>query len=383
MRVAVVGAGLGGVSVAVGLHRAGHEVTLYERGAELREAGTGVVIMPNGARALDALGLGDDLRGQAVRATSGGLRDWRGRALLVADAVQAQRSVGAAHVVSRAGLHRALRAPLPTALLRTGTPVRRLEPHGNEVAVVTEGHRVTRADAVIVADGIGSGLRGQLFPDHPGLRQVGRLDLRGVLPTPAGLDVSELLASIMVDRRTGAVFGLFPLGESDLYWFTDSALAGPPPAAQEARRQVLSLMADWHPAVPALIEATPPTDVHVDAIARLAEPLPSFAVGRVALLGDAAHAMTPDLGQGASQAFEDAAALTRHLADARPVDVPDRLRRYDAERRPRTSRLMAAASRQSRMTSRTGGAAWLRDALLRAVPPQLATRLLAATWRAQ
>jgi 2-polyprenyl-6-methoxyphenol hydroxylase-like FAD-dependent oxidoreductase len=383
MRIAVVGAGLGGVSVAVGLHRAGHEVTLYERGAELREAGTGVVLMPNGVRALDSLGLGDYVRGQAIRAASGGLRDWRGRPLLVADTVQAQRTVGTAHVVSRAELHRALRAPLPTELVRTATPVQRLKPDQTGVVVVSDGQPVTTADAVIVADGIGSSLRGRLFPGHPGVRQVGRLDLRGMLPTPAGLDVTELLASIMIDRRTGSMFGLFPLGDSDLYWFTDSALAGAPPAAHEARQQLLDLVADWHPAVPALIEATQPADVYVDAIARLAKPLPSFAVGRIALLGDAAHAMTPDLGQGASQAFEDAAALTRYLADADPADVPERLLRYDAERRPRTSRLMEAASRQSRLTSQTGGTAWLRDTLLRAIPSRLATRMLAATWHVQ
>jgi 2-polyprenyl-6-methoxyphenol hydroxylase-like FAD-dependent oxidoreductase len=74
MRVVVVGAGLGGVSAAVGLHRRGHEVTLYERGAELREAGTGVVIMPNGVQALDALELGDWVRDQATPAVTGGLR---------------------------------------------------------------------------------------------------------------------------------------------------------------------------------------------------------------------------------------------------------------------------------------------------------------------
>jgi 2-polyprenyl-6-methoxyphenol hydroxylase-like FAD-dependent oxidoreductase len=383
MRIAVVGAGLGGVSVAVGLDRAGHEVTLYERGAELREAGTGVVLMPNGVRALDALGLGGYVRSQAMRAVSGGLRDWRGRPLLVVDTVQARQTVGTAHVVSRTELHRALRAPLPAQLVRTATPVQRLEPDQTGVVVVSDGQPVIRADAVIAADGIGSSLRGQLFPGHPGVRQVGRLDLRGTLPTPAGLDVAELLASIMIDRRTGAMFGLFPLGESDLYWFTDSTLAGAPPAAHEARQQVLALMADWHPAVPALIEATPPAEIYVDAIACLAKPLPSVAVGRVALLGDAAHAMTPDLGQGASQAFEDAAALTRHLADADPADLPERLHRYDAERRPRTSRLMTASSRQSRMTSRTGSTAWLRDTLLRAIPPRLATRLLAATWHAE
>jgi 2-polyprenyl-6-methoxyphenol hydroxylase-like FAD-dependent oxidoreductase len=383
MRVVVAGAGLGGVSAAVGLHRAGHDVTLYERGAELREAGTGVVIMPNGVRALDALGLGDHIRGQVMRAGSGGLRDWRGRPLLVTDAAHAQQTVGAAHVVSRASLHQALRAPLPVESVRTASPVQRLEPDQAEVVVIADDRPVARADAVIVADGIGSGLRAQLFPGHPGVRRAGRLDLRGVLPAPAGLDVTDLLASIMIDRRTGAMFGLFPLGANDLYWFTDSALAGPAPAVHEARRQLLSLMADWHPAVPALIAATPAADIHVDPIARLARPLPSFAVGRIALLGDAAHAMTPDLGQGASQAFEDAAALTRHLTGADPADVPERLRRYDAERRPRTSRLMAQASRQSRMTSQTGGAAWLRDSLLRAIPSRLATRLLATTWRAQ
>ncbi|MER6952102.1 FAD-dependent monooxygenase [Nonomuraea sp. NPDC000554] len=382
MRIVVVGAGLGGVSAAVGLHRQGHEVTLCERGAELREAGTAVVVMPNGVRALDALGLSDHVRGQAMPAVSGGLRDWRGRPLLVTDAAQAQRTVGPSVAVSRAELHRALRAPLPAELVRTATPVQRLEPDHTEVSVISDDRPVARADAVIVADGIGSTLRGRLFPQHPGLRQVGRLDLRGMLPRPAGLDVTELLAGIMVDRRTGAMFGLFPVGESDLYWFTDSALHGTPPGADEARRQVLSLMADWHPAVPALLEATPPADIYVDAIACLAEPLPSFAVGRVALLGDAAHAMTPDLGQGASQAFEDAAAVTRHLADAGPADVAERLRRYDAERRPRTSRLMLASSQQSWLMSRTGGVAWLRDAVLRAVPRRLATRQLASLWRA-
>ncbi|RCG28698.1 FAD-binding protein [Sphaerisporangium album] len=389
MRVVVVGAGLGGVSAAVGLHRQGHEVTLYERGPELREAGTAVVVTPNGVRALDELGLSEYVRGQAMPGvTTGGLRDWRGRPLLVTDAAQARRTVGMVVTVSRADLHRALRAPLPADLVRTATPVRRLEPGHGAVTVIGDDGPLTRADAVIVADGIGSALRGRLFPDHPGLRRTGRIDLRGMLPAPAGLEVAELLGSIMIDRRSGAMFGLFPVGEHDLYWFTDSALHGTldgtphgtPPGAVEARRQVLSLMADWHPAVPALIEATPPTDIYVDAIACLARPLPSFATGRIALLGDAAHAMTPDLGQGTSQAFEDAAAVTRHLAGARPADVEQRLLGYDAERRPRANRLLLAASRQSRLMSRTGGSAWLRDALLRAIPRRLATRQLAARW---
>ncbi|WP_188187794.1 FAD-dependent monooxygenase [Nonomuraea sp. SYSU D8015] len=381
MRVVVVGAGLGGVAAAVGLHRLGHEVTLFERGAELREAGTGIVVMPNGIRALEALGLADGIRGHVMHGTHGGLRDWRGRPLLVTDLVQAQQEVETPAMVDRADLHRALRAPLPASVVRTATPVERLEPDPTGVTVISDGNPIARADAVIAADGIGSRLRDQLFPGHPGLRRTGRLDLRGMLARPAGL-VTDLLVSQLVDRRSGAMFGLFPVGEDRLYWFTDSALRGTPPGADEARRQMLSLMADWHPLVPALIEATPPADIYVDPITRLAEPLPSFAAGRIALLGDAAHAMSPDLGQGASQAFEDAAALTRHLTGAEPADVAQRLLRYDAERRPRANRMMRAAYRQSRLTSQTGVAAWVRDALLRAVPSRLATRQLAALWNA-
>ncbi|MGW4962009.1 FAD-dependent monooxygenase [Nonomuraea sp. NPDC004186] len=382
MRVVVVGAGLGGVVAAVGLHRLGHEVTLFERGSELREAGTGIVVMPNGLRALDAVGLAGDVRGHVMHATLGGLRDWRGRPLLITDLARAQQEVGTAAIIDRAELHRALRAPLPPGLVRTATPVERLEPDPAGVSVISDGNPVARADAVVAADGIGSKLRAQLFPGHPGLRRTGRIDLRGMLPRPAGL-ATDLLASQLVDRRGGAMFGLFPVGEDRLYWFTDSVLHGTPPDAYEARRQMLSLMADWHPLVTALIEATPADDIYVDPIARLAEPLPSYAAGRIAFLGDAAHAMPPDLGQGASQAFEDAAALTRHLTGAEPADVAERLLRYDAERRPSANRIMRAASRQSRLTSQTGLAAWLRDTLLRAVPSRLATRQLAALWRAQ
>ncbi|MFI6292739.1 FAD-dependent monooxygenase [Nonomuraea sp. NPDC050790] len=381
MRIVVAGAGLGGLAAAAGLRRAGHEVIVYERAAELREAGTAIVIAPNGLRALDRLDLTGRLRDHAVTAASAGLRDRRGRPILVTDARSAQVTVGMAVSVTRTDLHQLLRAPLPPDAIHTATPIDHLEPAGDEVAVISGGRTLTHADAAIVADGIGSRLRARLFPGHPGIRRIGRLDLRGMLPAPAGLDVDGLIASILIDRRTGAMFGLFPVDRNRLYWFTDSALPHPTPTLEQAKQQMLDLMRDWHPAVPALIAATPAEDVYVDPIARLAEPLPTFALGRIALLGDAAHAMTPDLGQGAGQAFEDAAALARHLTGAAPADVPSRLLRYDAERRPRANRLMLASDRQSRLTSQTGAKAWLRDTLLRAVPPRLAARGLAGIWQ--
>ena len=318
-----------------------------------------------------------------MSAASAGLRDWRGRPLLVTDAVQAQQEVGALAIIDRAELHRTLRAPLPVELVRTATPVERLEPGPTGVTVISDGAPVARADAVIAADGIGSRLRGQLFPRHPGLRRTGRMDLRGMLPNPPGLDPADLLASQLVDRRSGAMFGLFPVGEKRLYWFTDSALHGPPPGTDEARRQMLSLMADWHPLVTTLIEATPLADIYVDPIARLAEPLPSFAAGRIALLGDAAHAMTPDLGPGLQPGLRgrrrgDPAPDRRRACGCRPSDFL----RYDAERGPAPTASCRRRPGNRGLPRRRASTAWARDALLRAIPSRLATRRLAALWRA-
>jgi 2-polyprenyl-6-methoxyphenol hydroxylase-like FAD-dependent oxidoreductase len=261
--------------------------------------------------------------------------------LLVADINAAQQTTGTLAMAGRLDLHRALREPLPDEVVHLGMPVERLEQDDAEVWAVSGGQRVTSADVAVVADGIGSGLRRLLFPGHPGLRQTGRLDLRGMLAVPDGLALDGLLASNLIDRRTGSGFGLYPVGDDRLYWYTDSVLHGEPPTPEQARRDVLALTADLHPAVPALIEATSPADIFVDAIACLAAPLPAFNVGRIALMGDAAHAMPPDLGQGASQAFEDAAELVR-VGPHRPEG---RCRPVSRLRRPAPSaRQQAAAS---------------------------------------
>jgi 2-polyprenyl-6-methoxyphenol hydroxylase-like FAD-dependent oxidoreductase len=117
--------------------------------------------------------------------------------------------------------------------------------------------------------------------------------------------------------------------------------------------------------------------VHVAETVRLITPLPALARGRVALLGDAAHAMTPDLGQGGCQALEDAVALGAVLAGAGRADVGTALARYDAMRRPRTTALQRQARQMNRLLRLRGPAGRLRDLALRAVPAALATPALA------
>jgi 2-polyprenyl-6-methoxyphenol hydroxylase-like FAD-dependent oxidoreductase len=379
MHVVVIGAGLGGLAAAVAADRVGHTVTVLERAPALRETGAGIGIMPNGVLALDALGLGAPVRAQAGPLDAGGgMRDRHGRPLLTADLAAVRERIGApVVVVRRSWLHGLLVDALAPGTVLTDTPVTALRDAGDHVELRTGGGPV-HADAVVVADGARSGLRAGLLPGHPGLAGSGEFAARAIAPAaPPGvaLPVGEL-----VDHHTGDRFGCLPLADGGVYWYATWHDPAPTDPTQR-HRWLRERRAGWHPATVALIDATPADTVHVVETAQLVHPLPTLAIGRVALLGDAAHAMTPDLGQGACQAFEDAVTLGALLDGTSAVDVPAALRGYDALRGPRTSALQRECRRMHRLLGLTGWRGRLRDALLGCVPGAVAVRSLAAQYR--
>ena len=232
-----------------------------------------------------------------------------------------------------------------------------------------------KADVVVVADGAGSRLRAQLFPGHPGLEGSGECAARAL--APAG-SAAEPVPGELLDHRTGRRFGCMLLADGRTYWYATWAGTDDVPPDPVARLAALRARhADWHPTVGTLLGASDPAALHVTETVRLVRPLPAVAVGRVALLGDAAHAMTPDLGQGGCQAFEDAAALGALLSRSGSADVVTALARYDSLRRPRTTALQRQARRMNRMLRLRGPAGRLRDTILRAVPGTLAAPALA------
>lgn len=375
MRVTVVGAGIGGLAVAAGLQRAGADVTVLERAEQVRPVGSGLSLFGNGFTALDALGLGTAVRALAApggRGLQAGQRTPDGSWLSRTPA----EAVAQLGVVHRADLHRVLQEALRPGTVHLGSPVDGLTPTAGGVLV--GGRPEHPSDLVVAADGIRSGIRAS-WPGDPGLRYSGYSAWRGVTAVPV-----DLLGAAGETWGRGLRFGMVPLADGRVYWFAVATL----PAGtrfDDEHGTVTRLLEGWHAPVAELVAATAPEDVTRSDVHDLAGPVPTFRRGRCVLLGDAAHAMTPDLGQGANQALEDAATLTRLLAGVAAAEVPDAgavdaaLDAYDALRRPRTQRLARQARRVGAVAQARGPvAARVRDGLLRLVPDRATARPLLA-----
>ncbi|MFH9065702.1 FAD-dependent monooxygenase [Streptomyces coeruleorubidus] len=338
----VVGGGIGGLAAAIGLRLIGWEVTVAERAPVLADVGAGISLHANGIRALDVLGVGEAVRAAARPQYIGGTRVPGGGWLARMDGTALERELGTPIVgIPRAVLHHLLRAALPSECLVVGAEVTSVDRSDPDRVRLLLGDAALEADLVVAADGVGSRLRAQLFPQHPGPAYSGSTVLRAVTERPVELDTDFELT-----WGKGAEFGHIAFADGRAEWH---AVLNSPPGVRHADTLavVRRRFGDWHDPIPELLSATRSDAVLHHDIHELVTPLPSFTAGRVVLLGDAAHAMTPNLGQGACQALEDAAVLAAALATEPTVESA--LARYDTERRPRSQSVARAARQAGRM----------------------------------
>jgi salicylate hydroxylase len=348
LSVAVIGGGIGGLTTALALHRAGIDVQVHEQSRGQREVGAGITIGPNASRVLHALGLADALRRVAVQPVAWHQRRWDDGSTLsrtpLGDAMH--EAFGFPHYqVHRADLIAALEAALPPGLVHTGRRLVSIDRIGpGAQAAFADGTRV-HADLIVGADGIRSAVRSALFgADAPAFGRC--VAYRGLIP-------AERVRRL--DLETTAQLWMGP-GRHVVHYYVRSrqlvnfvAVIDQDDWADESWRtegdvrDLRAAFAGWHPQVRSIIDALPETFKWA-LFDR--PPLARWSSGPVALLGDAAHPMMPCMAQGAAQAIEDACTLAALLAefDGSTGDIATVLERYGDLRRHRATKIQALSA---------------------------------------
>lgn len=340
----VVGAGVGGLATAIGLRRAGWTVTLVERRAELERYGTAFGIHPTAQAALERLGVGEAFHGRAVPYRGARIRTPEGKVMASLPLERIERKAGRPELlISRPYLIDALLAELDSF----GDVPLKLGENISDVEALVAEH-----DLVVGADGLRSAVRTARFGYRSRPRHVGTVAWIGIADFESGVHGETW--------GRGRFFGMTPVEPGRTNWYATVPEAV---TAEELR----GYFEGWHDPIPRILRETDPATWLRYEMRHLFPALPTFTQdGKVALVGDAAHAMTPNLGQGACTAILDAEALTRSVAEHGRAGLPAALRAYDAERRRSAQRVAFGSRNLHRFmsTQRTH----LRNALVRMLP---------------
>jgi 2-polyprenyl-6-methoxyphenol hydroxylase-like FAD-dependent oxidoreductase len=327
-RVLVIGAGIGGLTAGLALRRASIDNAIFERARAVRDlqVGHGLTLWPNSTRILGTLGALEAVEGVAARIEQMEFRDVRGRRIVSHPAGAVAREIGAPTLgLRRSELHRALFDVIGEDAVEFGAECVGIDQDDGGVTARFSDGRTEHGDVLLAADGVQSTIRAHLYGDAP--TPTGNVEMHGTVPTPPEVP-SGVYRQIW---GPGAKFGFYPVRDATCWYCTVKA-SDPRFVDQAGRREAIrARVATYPPPTVSLIdgESEHPITRAVLAVRDLSKP---WVQGRVALLGDAAHAMAPHLGQGAGQAIEDALVLADCLhANG---DVAAALHAYEERRKP-------------------------------------------------
>jgi salicylate hydroxylase len=324
LKVAIIGAGIGGLTAALALRARGIDVTVYEKAPELRELGAGVTIGENGARVYDSLGLRDAIAAIAGKISGWSITTWRGEPLT---GWRAPYSPEQTYPLHRAEFQKLLFDALPPGTVHLGRGCTTAVEDADGVRIEFSDGSHARADVLVGADGIHSVVQSLVGAKSEPISE-GIMAYRGLIPTARLAGIYDV-GSISMSVGPGQSFLTFPVSAGALlnvvaFVPTDLDVE----ESWSAPGDVAALAAaydGWDKQVRRVIEAMDHTfrwGIYDRA------PLSTWSTDRITLLGDAAHAVTPHLGQGANQSVEDAITLAVLLQDVTPAEVPARLRLY-------------------------------------------------------
>jgi 2-polyprenyl-6-methoxyphenol hydroxylase-like FAD-dependent oxidoreductase len=371
VKALIAGAGIAGLATGIALRRAGLDLEIFERSRQLREIGAGLMIWPNGARSLKSLGV--EVRDLKVKKVT--LSNSHGRRLveMPVDSAYVRYGYGVSFV-HRADLQAALATSFGTQGLRLGCEVRGFVDGEAKVEVALNDGTVAIGDLLVGADGLRSPVRRQLLGDGEPV-YLGSTIWRG-LASSEGIDLPHGCGINMWGR--GSEFIAFHLADGSIYWAgVTNEPRGEKPGPEGHKQDLFERFGDWAQPVPALIAATKEASIlRNDMYDR--PPAQRWSGGRVTLVGDAAHPMSPNQGQGACQALEDAVALGESIE--RTSSLTEAFQLYERRRLRRANREVTMSRQTTRgVQIENPLVCALRDGLISLVPRALIMRMQDAT----
>jgi FAD-dependent urate hydroxylase len=358
-RILVVGAGVSGISVARGLLRDGHDVTVFDQRPNVTAGGGAVTIWSNGATVLDQLGVDMTGAGQPLSAVRVMTSTGRPLATMDLDAMVNRLGAPIRMVPRRILLERLLKG-FPADRIRRNSRAARVVDNGNGVRVDFEDGSSADGDVLIGADGLHSIVRDVV--GAPAAKPTGWCSWQGLVTLPG---IPEPHVARMMIGEYGNL-GLWPAGGSDLQWWFDLPWSPDFVRPQRPIEMIRSHFAGWSDLVDEVLATLTDDDLAPSPFPHFRHPVPGAGSGAVTLLGDAAHTMPPTLAQGTNQALLDTMVLCKALSDLpEGVDVSSALRWYENTRRRKVKAVSWVTTQQvSRSESVLRPAALISDRLM-------------------
>lgn len=370
-RFAIIGGGIGGLSLAIAMQRKGLQVTVYENAPSIRPLGAGLGLAANAVKAFMEIGISEDIleAGSVLKKLS--IKNQQGKILAHTDSEKISKKYNVVNnfTIHRADLHDVLLRHLNEGSLQLGRCCTDFVQDTSGVKLTFQDGSSAEADYIIACDGIHSFFRKKLIPDSR-TRYAGYTCWRAVIDNiPAAVNVNETSET----WGAGSRFGIAPLTNNRLYWFACiNANENDQLKRSYGIDDLLKHFGEFHSPIPEILKNTQDHQLIWSDIIDI-KPLKHFAFGRVLLMGDAAHATTPNMGQGACMAIEDAAILANTISNSHSVDKA--FIAFEQKRIQRTTAIVKESWQLGRV------AQWenrllisLRNTLLRLTPPSVAER---------
>jgi 2-polyprenyl-6-methoxyphenol hydroxylase-like FAD-dependent oxidoreductase len=328
-RVAITGAGIAGLSAAIALRNIGIEAVVFESAPVLKPLGAGLALAANAVKAFDYLGIAKEVVRNGKVLPSFTIYDQQGKVITKNDSLQLNEKYGTSNLtIHRADLHKVLLSKLDKSSIQLNKKVVDYVKNGDEVSIKFQDGTSYETDYLIVADGIHSPLRKKLLPDSLP-RFAGYTCWRAIIENvePGVVEASETWGT---DGR----FGIVPLANNKIYWFACLNSSQDNEVYKNYTVEDLRLhFKDFHGSIPAILKKTKNENLIWNDIIDI-KPIHQYAFDNILFIGDAAHATTPNMGQGASQAIEDAAFLLSEVKKTSDFTVA--FKRFEERRLERT-----------------------------------------------